>query len=174
MKVFKGKYCEQQAKGIVVQFLNDMGWSDELVPVTEEEDINGCDIKSSEGIRFQVKHQRAAAKTGNFSFELQEKNVHTGRTRSGNHWHDFDWYVISPDCVNFYVIDPYQVDRLLEDTPESQWPYGARKVWNSRSTVKQSAKEWNNGNQWTAQNFLVPIAWLADQEHTKKYRVKVS
>lgn len=174
MKIFKGKYCERQAENIVVQFLEDNGLETELKRVTTQEDINGCDIKSSEGIRFQVKHQKAAIKTGNFSFELQEKNLTTGEVRPGNHWHDFDWYVISPDCVNFYVIDPYQIDKLLEDTPKSEWPKGARVAWNKHSTVRQSAREWTGGERWTAQNLLVPIEWLVEQENTCRYRVKVS
>ena len=181
MKQKHGQRCEQYATTAVRQWLIDNGLDSKLVPVSEREDINGTDIKNSEGLSFQVKHQKLGGKTGNFSFELVEKAISDGYLRPGNHWHEFDYYVYSVDCRTFYIFPPVVIDELVFEVDdhkfelnENGWTDTTRLVWNRSDTVNRSAREWNNGGRkWTAQNLLVKISALAAHPEVTVVRGKI-
>ena len=179
-KVKRGSYCERMAEPAIKRWLKEKNMVSALAPVSEREDIQGVDIKTRTGVTFQVKHQKIAQRTGNFSFELLERALSDGYEREGNHWHEFELYCLSSNCRDFYIFSPDIIDSVFYQEDDGTYtldqetaPSGTRFTWNNSRTVDRSAGEWTGGRKWNALNLLVPVKWLAKQPGVDIVRSKV-
>lgn len=91
---------------------------------TPEEDTAGTDIICNEtGRKHQVKYQAMADKTKRYSFELAVYNRFERCWQLGNHYADFDYYVMLRDCdircFSKGIVDAY----IKELLPEIKAPH---------------------------------------------------
>lgn len=181
MRVNAGRMCELAASSAITEYLKSFcRLTTYVYPASTEEDIAGVDyFGSGDGVTrsFQVKHQAIAAKTGNYSFELIQKRVESGHTFSGNHYHGFEYYILSTDCRTFLVVPRATADKLFSVV---SLRYGIVKAhdsavtfrWNRSSTVAASAKSWTK-EPTTALNALVPINYLRSLDGVVEVRGKI-
>jgi hypothetical protein len=83
------------------------------------EDIAGSDIiLGAKGI--QVKEQKAALRTGRFSFELAVQDKIEG-WRLGNHYSAFTHYLLTADCETFYFVNYELVENKVNVALGKDW-----------------------------------------------------
>ncbi len=118
------------------------------------EQLLDIDLRNANGLTYSVKYQKAAYRTGNFSFEVLQATEDGTETVPGNFLNcRADRYALlwplKPDVMGLLVIDPAKL-KVLVASPKY------RKTWLTAGAVESNRRRGNKYVQ--AQNVLVPVA----------------
>jgi hypothetical protein len=134
------------------------------------EDLAGTDIVLEE-MRIQVKEQKAALRTGRFSFELAVLDKVEGWTL-GNHFSSFTHYMLTAGCKTFYFVNVLLSENIINATLGVEWnmqnaakyvgDYPGGIVVRTLSNTVKTQQVLSGHRHLDSLSFCVPISTIAE------------